>query len=1025
MNDFRQSSRFAHRWLQTMRGYTTAVLVAFALAACGNKVTKELEARVEGQTEYASAAPNGQSPEVSNSRGGRNLSAGGTGGDEAAAPQADSSKGGDSGSSSPRAVSETDIYRLDGDRLYYLNAYRGLMIFDVSNADAPRFLGRSPITGSPVEMYVEDGFAHVVVADWYGKMEDGKPFHGSIVRSIDAREPTAPRVTGEAKLGGWVRDIRIVGEVLYAVSEDYGWSYGYVAEESEEGVAVSYSPYRSSVIVSSVNFAGGTPTQVSERRYDGYQGIFFVSADAIVLAHDKPGPNNTYYNGQAEMEYLDISDAGGQIVARGKVDVTGSVPWSGSDGGRFNVDFDGRYARLITCRGDYCGGTEGYRLTLVDFDNADAPAIASTENIPSSGWSVAARFIGSRLYISPGSGYSDADTPLMVYDLSNPADPVKAGETPVEGAIWSLLPGPTDRLFALGSNYYATEGAPITLSLINVADAANPAVINQSQFGSGWAWTPAAGTFKAFTMSAEQGLVVLPFSGWGYTSNSYNNGVQLIEFTDTTLTTRGAARTKGWAQRGILVGNRIMAISDQSLAVIDYSNRAQPVVISELELARNVIDVQPAGDDMLLTIGDFWDYDQEHSRIRTVAQNDVQELTTLDNKKLEVDLEGYNPRVFYNGRYAYAVTSARKPVSCDSLGNSTGGSPGVADSVPGGGASAVNSCFAWYQRVQVLDVQDGLKKLGTIELPTRQSYYGYYYGCFPYDWYYGDDMVQVQGDALLLRRWEPAYAVNGKLEDWQSKLHVIDLSDPNEPTIASTTITSDFSSWWGNLRAEGDQVYATHYEWFSKRAIDGQDRWYVKYYLDRLDLSDRKNPKVGSKINVPGMLVGSSGTDLYFVDYRWYNYYAPYSGLAVATLKNDRAVLRSFTSFDGYVGNFIVRGKKAYTTLEQVTQDNGGYYSRYKRHLLEIDLSNPVSPVLKKSEAKRGWGWLLDVEGDRALMTSGWSGRSLDVYKLGEGAPAFDQTLQIRSWWANSVSRVGDDLYLATGYFGVEKLHLK
>ena len=58
-------------------------------------------------------------------------------------------------------------------------------------------------------------------------MDDGTPFHGSIVRGLDATDPTNIKVLGEAKLGGWVRDDRVVGDVIYAVSEDYGWAYGW------------------------------------------------------------------------------------------------------------------------------------------------------------------------------------------------------------------------------------------------------------------------------------------------------------------------------------------------------------------------------------------------------------------------------------------------------------------------------------------------------------------------------------------------------------------------------------------------------------------------------------------------------------------------------------------------------------------------------------------------------------------------------------------------------------------------------
>jgi hypothetical protein len=62
------------------------------------------------------------------------------------------------------------------------------------------------------------------------------------------------------------------------------------------------------------------------------------------------------------------------------------------------------------------------------------------------------------------------------------------------------------------------------------------------------------------------------------------------------VTTAGPARTKGWLERRIFVGNRLVSLSDLSLAVIDYTNPMAPAVITELTLARNVITAQPTGD---------------------------------------------------------------------------------------------------------------------------------------------------------------------------------------------------------------------------------------------------------------------------------------------------------------------------------------------------------------------------------------------------------------------------------------------
>ena len=92
-----------------------------------------------------------------------------------------------------------------------------------------------------------------------------------------------------------------------------------------------------------------------------------------------------------------------------------------------------------------------------------------------------------------------------------------------------------------------------------------------------------------------------------------------------------------------------------------------------------------------------------------------------------------------------------------------------------------------------------------------------------------------------------------------------------------------------------------------------------RYYLDQIDLSNRAQPKVGVKINVPGILVGASETDpelLYFVDYRWLGDQAK-DDLSVARVRGNVAYLQSFTTIEGWMGNVFVRGNKAYASVER------------------------------------------------------------------------------------------------------------
>ncbi|HWE29352.1 MAG TPA: beta-propeller domain-containing protein, partial [Polyangia bacterium] len=420
------------------------VSLAFTVAACTSGSPTD---RITGQTEFISAPMAGTSGGGARNGVGDGTAGGATPGTTPSTPAINPQP--------QRTVEETDLYRLEGTRLYYLNGYRGLMVFDVSDVDHPKMLGRSAIFGSPVEMLVRNGIAVVVVADWYGQLDDGTPFRGSIVRGLDATDPTNIKVLGEAKLGGWVRDTRVVGDVLYAVSEDYGWSYGWGVDAAGATGVGTVSPGNTTttetVIVSSVSFANNVIAAVGKVAFPGYSGIFNVTPSSILLAHD-PGTQQA----ATELLYLDISDPAGAIVQRGSITVDGRAQGWGADNGRWNLDFaDGKTAHVIGCAGGQygCDGT-GYLLDTVDFTNPDAPVLMSKLAIPSAGWSVAARFDTNRLYLSPDNYSSSNDaTPLQVYDTTNPAAPTLAGSTTIPGTVWNILPAPQQRIFALGNDW--------------------------------------------------------------------------------------------------------------------------------------------------------------------------------------------------------------------------------------------------------------------------------------------------------------------------------------------------------------------------------------------------------------------------------------------------------------------------------------------------------------------------------------------------------------------------------------------
>ncbi len=957
-------------------------VLVFTLSAVGACSAND-EDRSPGQTSFTSAPPAGL-----NQGGATDGAGGGSGaGSSGTTPPTTGTSGG-----SPRTVEETDLYRLEGNRLYYLNSFRGLMVFDVTNPDQPALIGRSPIFGDPVDMIVRNGIATVVVGDWFGRMDDGTPFHGSIVRGLDATDPAHIKVLGEAKLGGWVRDDRVVGNVIYAVSEDYGWNYGW---GDGGGGGSSNTP---AVVVSSVSFANGIQ-QVDSLSYPGWDGVFNVTPNAIMLAHGQD-------NGTSQLLYLDISDPYGHIVQRGSISIAGQVNGWGADNGRWNLDFaDGKTAHAIGENWYTNYSQQGYTLSTVDFTNPDAPVLDSALTIPDTGWSVASRFVGTRLYLTPDAGYynNTTATPFQVYDLSNPAAPRLAGQAQITGSVWNILPASDTRMFALGNSFDNNES--VTLQYLDVTLPSAPTLIGTSTFGNGWAWTPAAGTFKAFTMDATKGLVVLPFSGWDNQTGQYNNGLQLIEFTTSSIQTAGAAHTKGWVERGIFVGTRLVSLSDLALSVVSYDNPLAPYVVTELTLARNVVAAQPGGDQIAEVSTDWWGNDFSTSEVRVLPIAQADETADTGTPVPTANVQGTDAQVFTNGNLEYVVTDVQHSGACPQ-------DPGY-------------TCQLRSQQVQVVDVSSGAPVLrGVIALPPDQwTWYGWGWdGFWWYDWWGGAEVVQVGGDAIAFRRWEPVYSPNGTFLDENSKLYVVDLSNADAPSLASVTIVEDPDAWWGDMRVVGDTLWTTHYEWVS-HPQNGQG--YVRYYADRIDLSDRAHPLVGAKINVPGMLVGGNANDpneIYTIDYRWNaNDDTVIDDFDVLHVHGHTATLVSQTPINGWTGSVFVEGAHAYFSAEQY----GNTWDTTHADLHDLDLSNPSHPV-DRMVSSNGWGWLLAVTGDRALVTSGWGWNGLDIYQLQDGqAPAFEQTVRTRGWWLNSATRQDQTLYLTSGYWGVQPVQLQ
>lgn len=230
----------ARRLGRVPQGASLVVLAmsVLAVAACSDHKAgsdPHLTPREPGATEFStveqSTSGNGNLavPGVADSAGKAEGTANaGAGGSTGSAPQ---------GTTPPPSgrvadVQEADIYKLDGTRLFYLNTYRGLTVYDVADPQKPALLSRLPVYGYPIEMFVEGNTIYALLRDaLYLTQVDGKvqfqKHNVSQLVTIDVSDIANPKVLTTVDIVGQLHEgvSRKIDDTIYVVSEQLGGYY--------------------------------------------------------------------------------------------------------------------------------------------------------------------------------------------------------------------------------------------------------------------------------------------------------------------------------------------------------------------------------------------------------------------------------------------------------------------------------------------------------------------------------------------------------------------------------------------------------------------------------------------------------------------------------------------------------------------------------------------------------------------------------------------------------------------------------
>jgi hypothetical protein len=942
------------------------------------------------------------------------------GGEDSAAPGQNKDT---NSTAAPRTIEEGDIWKISGDFLYVLNQYRGLQIISMIDVDKPRLAATVPILGRPVEMYLRDGNAYVVVSDYFNCWVDGtaafaREFQGSQLRIVDVRSPGAPKVVGGIDLKGFVTDTRIVGEVMYLISDRYSYYY-YNSSDSEDLTSVY-----------SINIGDPASVRLVDeahfKRNAGYENHVNVTENAIFLATPQwgwYGKDGTYHDDlKTGITYIDIHDPDGAIALGASFDLKGYVSE------RWQMDFTDGVLRVLAPERAWGNGYPMlFTFKVVDPFHIN-PLSAWQVPLPAAETVKSTRFDGNRAYVVT---YLQKD-PLFTVDLTDPAAPKLGGEIQMSGWLDFMEPR-GDFLVALGHDDQNGSNV-LAVSLFDVKNIRTPTLLKRVTFGEEWGWTPGEkdDIQKVFRVLDDQKMILVPFQGWSQTSYRSVSGVQLIDF-DTgsagePLVLRGMISHDGWVERATPFKSRVVSFSNESFQVADVSDRDHPVLTAVLELARNSADFAAAGEVGVELSGDSyysgWYYDApgySSGRLKlSVVPIDDPNTPSPESK---ADVAGYGGRVFTEGTSAFVV-------------------------------STLYDQGAYKTRVVAYDLSNPqqLVKLGTLEIPIQSGSYGYY------GWWGmpggGDSIVNPSPGVLAIMSGssyvDEKAAASGEPA---GGLWIVDISKPAQMKVASaTSFWFKSRSYLSQMKVAGSMVYMTY-----SVPVTDSGVYYEKYYLGRVDITDIRSPVVKPAVNVPGIFLGASSDGRYIftvenlqqagcvagggvgvgdsstVSPKGCVYSGYYQAINTLAMIGDRAYLRdtmelytpSSQSEWYWISNIVSEGDYAYYVLNKSWNEKNKYYQSSTLNTLDLRVARDIKVAGPQPLPVQNIGVRGVASGRLLLDFYGYAGGGMLMYNLKTPfMPVFEGSFGTQGYPVR-VREGSGKLYLPSGYYGVQTVELK
>ena len=473
---------------------------------------------------------------------------------------------------------------LDGDRLVVVtSSWSGsadtiVSVFDVADPTNPTLLRRSHLEGSVVATRSVDGVARLVITtsfdqrlpfvqpNQFGLDEDSALERNKAIISESTVEDWLPRSFEEDADGGFGPMSQVLPcETVAAPADFAGLGLTWIASIDVNGDG---TPVGSAGIVSTGDtvYASTDNLYIATQNWDWQWGgpvpIDSETPSSSEGPDEDPGPPPTLIH-----QFRLDEGTGATYMASGEVEGRLLNQFAMSE---FNGDL-----RVATTTDGWGGfGDQSESAVYVLRPEGDQlKQISSVGGLGKDEQIYAVRFIDDLAYVVT---FRQTD-PLYVIDLTDPANPVQAGELKIPGYSAYLHPVGDGLLLGVGQD--ATDEGRTTgtqLSLFDVSNPADPQRISTLAIGG---YSEVEWDHKAFLFWPEDGTIVLPVSpGWNDCGPDDNclaksivgagGGAVVAELDGRELVARGTInhtnsdRSGCWnpLQRSIVIGDELVTV---------------------------------------------------------------------------------------------------------------------------------------------------------------------------------------------------------------------------------------------------------------------------------------------------------------------------------------------------------------------------------------------------------------------------------------------------------------------------------